>query len=112
MVRTLLKGEVLKQFETENTKLMQEWETNDRFLKCMNSVALQMLPKQALAKQKLYMCCYMCKPRKVKVHELAASLNEMVGDLRFFPLFRDNQILPTYEVVDIFEAMMPKKWQT
>ena len=111
MAQTLLKGEALKQFKTKHTDLMEENKTNDVFLKCMKAIALQVFPKQALAKQKQYMHHYMCKPREMKVRELAASLNEMVKDLSYFPPFEENQTLLMDEIIDIFKVMIPKEWR-
>jgi len=47
----------------------------------------------------------------MKVQQLAANLQEMVDDFKYYPPFVANQALPVDEVINIFEDMMPPKWK-
>ena len=112
MAQTLLKGEALKSFEVKHKMLMEQSKTNEGFLECMKAVALQVFPKQILAKQKQYMHCYMHKQHEMKVHELVATLNKMMEDLAYFPPFKENQMQLMDKVLDIFKVMMLKEWRS
>ena len=90
MAHTLLKGEALMTFEAKHVMLLNQHDMNKGFLDCMKAMALQVFLKQALAKQKQYMCCYMHKPHEMKVCKLAATLNKMVEDLAYFPPFKQD----------------------
>ena len=108
MARMLLKGDALKQFEA---KALRVDESNNNFNECMKVMAIHIFPNQALAKQKHYMRCYMKKSQDMKVQQLAANLQEMVDDFKYYPPFVANQALPVDEVINIFEDMMPPKWK-
>lgn len=129
LTRMLLRGDALAIFENHilevRKKLEKELpeaeveaevdddlvETQESFVTAIQAVGKHIFPPGALRVQKRYMRRFMKKPRDLTMRQFATRTRELNGFLAQFPPFQKGQSLPEDEMIDIFEAAIPPKWQ-
>ncbi len=95
------------EFEVEDALV----ETEETFTRALQAVGTNIFPQGALRVQKRYMRKFMKKPKKLTIRQFATRTRELNGYLDLFPPYNCGQSLPEDELIDIFEAAIPPKWQ-
>jgi hypothetical protein len=109
MTRRILEGAALAKFE--DSVLDRGTETLDHFTLVLEDMSNYVFPRRALQMQKRFMRRYMRKPRKLKMREFMARVEELNHDLRYFPVFVPGARLLEDELLDIYENGVPNSWQ-
>ena len=109
MTRRILEGAALAKFED----LVHDrgTETLEHFALVLQDMGTYVFPRRALQMEKRFMRRYMRKPRKLKMREFMARVEELNHDLRYFPLFVVGARLLEDELLDIYENGVPNSWQ-
>ncbi len=109
MTRRILEGAALAKFED----LVHDrgTETLEHFALVLQDMGTYVFPRRALQMEKRFMRRYMRKPRKLKMREFMARVEELNHDLRYFPLFIVGARLLEDELLDIYENGVPNSWQ-
>jgi hypothetical protein len=110
MTRRILEGASLAKFE--DSTLTRGTETLEHFTQVLEDMGAYVFPRRALQMEKRYMRRYMRKPRKLKMREYMARVEELNNDLRYFPTFVPGATLHQDELLDIYEYGIPARWQS
>ncbi len=109
MTRRILEGAALTKFE--DSVLNRGTETLNHFTLVLEEMSNYVFPRRVLQMQKRFMRRYMRKPRKLKMREFVARVEELNHDLRYFPVFVAGARLLEDELLDIYENGVPNSWQ-
>jgi hypothetical protein len=109
MTRRILEGAALAKFEESTAD--RGTETLEHFEEVLQDMGSYVFPRRALQMEKRYMRRYMRKPRKLKMREYLARVDELNNDLRYFPSFVMGARLVEDELLDIYEFGVPATWQ-
>jgi hypothetical protein len=109
MTRRILEGAALAKFEEATTT--RGTETLEHFGQVVDDMGAYVFPRRALQMEKRYMRRYMRKPRRLKMREYMARVEELNNDLRYFPAYVNGSRLLEDELLDIYEYGVPASWQ-
>ena len=109
MTRRILEGAALAKFEDSAHE--RGTETLEHFALVLEDMGTYVFPRRALQMEKCFMRRYMRKPRKLKMREFMARVEELNHDLRYFPVFVPGSRLLEDELLDIYENGVPNSWQ-
>jgi hypothetical protein len=109
MTRRILEGAALAKFEEATAT--RGTETLEHFEEVLDDMGSYVFPHRALQMEKRYMRRYMRKPRKLKMREYMARVEELNNDLRYFPAYVQGSRLLEDELLDIYEFGVPATWQ-
>jgi hypothetical protein len=109
MARRVLEGAALARFEDSATD--RGTETLEHFATVIEDMGAYVFPRRALQMEKRFMRRFMRKPRKYKMREFMARVEELNHDLRYFPTFVPGARLLEDELLDIYENGVPSNWQ-
>jgi hypothetical protein len=109
MTRRILEGAALAKFD--ESSVTRGTETLEHFVQVINDMGNYVFPRRALQMEKRYMRRYMRKPRRLKMREYMARVEELNNDLRYFPLYVNGSRLLEDELLDIYEYGVPATWQ-
>ena len=86
-------------------------ETNENYELVIKDLISHFFRLKALQRQKRYLKIRLYKPRNTKIRYFIYHINEMVKYLDNFSPFGSVQRLPEYEIPELVEFSLPKKWQ-
>jgi hypothetical protein len=109
MARRILEGAALARFEA--SVIENGTETLEHFALVIEDMGEYVFPRRALQMEKRFMQRYMRKPRKLKMRDFMARVEELNHDLRYFPTFVPGARLLEDELLDIYENGVPNTWQ-
>jgi hypothetical protein len=109
MTRRILEGASLAKFE--DSTVTRGTETLEHFTQVLEDMGAYVFPRRVLQMEKRYMRRYMRKPRKLKMREYMARVEELNHDLRYFPTYAPGTRLHEDELLDIYEYGVPANWQ-
>lgn len=109
MARRVLEGAALARFEA--SVVDRGTETLEHFALVIEDMGEYVFPRRALQMEKRFMRRFMRKPRKLKMREFMARVEELNHDLRYFPTFVPGARLLEDELIDIYENGIPNNWQ-
>ena len=107
MVRQLLSDEPLKEFERVLETFAMETTVNSN--KALDSVAVQIFPTNAYAKQKKYMRQGMWKPEVLTIQNVYTCICELNSQLTSYP--NQTGLLPEDEMKSAFISLCLPDWQ-
>jgi hypothetical protein len=109
MARRVLEGAALAKFEASVVE--RGTETLEHFALVIGDMGAYVFPQRALQMEKRFMRRFMRKPRKLKMREFMARVEELNHDLRYFPAYVAGARLLEDELLDIYEYGVPSNWQ-
>ena len=109
MTENLVVGEALRVFGQKAQETGTEINANYELVN--NDLVSHFFPPKALQCQNRYLKRGVYKPHNTKILYLICRIYEMVNYIKNFSPFRSGQRLPEYDILELVEFSLPKKWQ-
>ena len=109
MTKKLLQGDCLTAFSNYEQGITNV--TDASYERALKALVDHVFPRRALHHQKQYMRRFMRKPFDTKSKDFVARVQQLNDYLNMFPPFKNNQMLPEDELLDILEFSIPATWQ-